>query len=167
MTRESVNRLISQLSQEPERDIVLYLSSIGGEVSAAEMLRHYLDNSDTNFILVAAGDVSSSMFHLYYNSTCYKTMLQYTSAVLHQPTMDIQTRDFLKKDKLTRKSLAILEDMKTSYSNIARSILTSEDYARFLEGEDILLITDELLEIMKKCPYGEFREKISDFFDQE
>jgi ATP-dependent protease ClpP protease subunit len=128
-----------------------------------ETIKSILENCGYPVTLIASGELASAAFLFFYFSTLNKIILPHAVAVLHAVSSEFEDRDARQNSNYYKKTRTRLNTMNDQIIEIFKTynVLSEEDLEDYINGEDILLLTDELKAVMENCPYGTYREKIS------
>lgn len=160
---EEVHKLTAFLNNLQSGDEVhFYLDSPGGYNHVMEVIKSMLENSEFPITLIATGEIQSAAFLLFYFSKLNKVILPNTIAMAHTLTKIYEDRDIRQNSKYYIRSKKQLDDMNQNVIDKFRAynVLSPEDMEDYIKGEDVLILYEELIDIMKNCPYGTYRETI-------
>lgn len=147
---------INSCSPEQDLNLNLYLTSPGGDYIVSQIIKDMIETSEHHITLIAGEDISSSAFILFYETNCNKRILNRTHALIHSITTTYSERE-LRKDSLSFKQNAnYMKEINKYYHDLfkANSALNKTQLDMFNKGEDIIVNHEELIKIMKKCPFG-------------
>jgi len=156
---EEIHKVIAFFNSLQEGDEVdFYLHSPGGYNHVMETIKRILETSKFPITLIAAGEVQSAAFLLFYFSKLNKTMIPNTVAMLHTMTKEYEDRDIRQNSDYYKKSKKQLDSMNDSIITILEtySVLSPKEMQDYINGEDILVLSDDLDAIMQNCPYGNY-----------
>lgn len=137
-------------------EIDFYLHSYGGYNHVMETIKSILENCGYPVTIIAAGEIQSAAFLLFYFANVNKTILPNVAAVVHTLTIEFDDRETRRNTKYHTKTRKRLDEMNEKIIEAFRTynVLSGEDLEDYIKGEDILLLADELKIIMQNCPYG-------------
>lgn len=89
---EMVSAFISSINNiEYSSDIVIYLSSIGGEIPSYHCLLHTINDIGPRVTLIATGSIMSCAFHLFFDAEVKeKIILPYTIGMTHNSNVNVE-----------------------------------------------------------------------------
>jgi ATP-dependent protease ClpP protease subunit len=163
INEDAVHDLIDFLNMvlgNPEiTDIDIYLHSVGGYDSSAQIIKNILKNCPLTITLIAAGEVSSAAWDIFYfTEKVYKRILPGTVAVLHIATHTIESRDLHRNEQWVSQQKIKLELMNIekyeAFYNY--TVLPPILLEKWKNGENVMLVYPEIVELMSRCPYGVF-----------
>jgi ATP-dependent protease ClpP protease subunit len=161
---EEVHKVLAFVNNlQPGDEVDFYIHSPGGFNHAMETIKSILENCGYPVTLIASGELASAAFLFFYFSTLNKIILPHAVAVLHAVSSEFEDRDARQNSNYYKKTRTRLNTMNDQIIEIFKTynVLSEEDLEDYINGEDILLLTDELKAVMENCPYGTYREKIS------
>ena len=154
INEENITQLISYISTlDINAPLRIYFTTPGGEIHNGEILIDYINHLVSlgkKIVLVAAWEVSSMGLITLLQVKCEIELLN-TFSILHIGTRQVDYRESLKEGSLESYNTRILkvanERMLKLYDE---SGITQEEIDSIKRGNDVLLDTDRLKELIKK-----------------
>jgi ATP-dependent protease ClpP protease subunit len=156
---EEIHKVIAFFNSLQEGDeIDFYLHSPGGYNHVMETIKRILETSKFPITLIAAGEIQSAAFLLFYFANLNKIMLPNTVAMVHTMTKEYEDRDIRQNSDYYKKSKKHLDAMNEKVIDIFKeyNLLSPQEMEDYINGEDILILTDDLDAVMQNCPYGNY-----------
>lgn len=151
MSTESVSALLNQLDANLKeyKQILLYFTCNGGSITDSRILIDYLNRYHEYIELVGTWTLASCGFDVMLFFKGVKRIISPVYGVVHLGTnsfdllseMRTNSFDTFNREDLKRENVAYLEKIKL--------VLTSNEYARVKNGEDVFLDCVRLREILK------------------
>lgn len=156
MTQSDINKPIT---------LNLFLESDGGLISSYTVLKTLLENSPLNINLIATSHIMSSAFLLFYKSRgINKYLTENTVGLIHTLTRDYNDRDLRNNGREHSFSKKCLDSENEELLRFLKDhgVVSQKQIAEIDNGEDVYLTYAELDQIMRNCPYGNFRSSEPD-----
>ena len=141
------------LNENPEEDIAIYFTSQGGYVHIAQSFIHYLNNNNTNVILIGMNQISSAAIDIFVGANVRKEIMAGTWGMLHLPFVNITTtnlKGYTSFDKFQKERSPKREELFLKEMRILG--LKEEELKELKKGGEIYLETDRLVELIEKAP---------------
>jgi ATP-dependent protease ClpP protease subunit len=132
----------------------IYLNSPGGSFSEYLLIKDMIENSLLDITLIGNNELSSATFLLFYfTDNVNKRILQGTFALLHTLDHSFSDRSKRNLDDYSVKMPKNLDDLNQVYHDYFKEykVLNTIQLKKYMKGEDIILLEDELNKIMKNC----------------
>jgi ATP-dependent protease ClpP protease subunit len=132
----------------------IYLNSPGGSVAEYQLIKDMLETSVLDITLTANYELSSSTFLLFYfTDNVNKKILDGCFATIHTADLHFSDRERRMGSDFSIKMTENLNKLNEIYYNKFKDykILNPTQLKRFLKGDDIILLDEELRKIMKNC----------------
>lgn len=152
ITLPAVQRLIERMEEEaPGEEIRVYIRSGGGEVSAGDVLIDYLNRCPYQVELVAAWELSSTAFNVFFRSRAVRrTVLEPTTAQVHLCSWDTDVRRVATEGCWEYVANRQLEQVDALYLDWLRQLgLPEEQVGVVARKADLHLSTQELRRIIR------------------
>jgi ATP-dependent protease ClpP protease subunit len=159
--------LLIQTELNKPTTLNFYLTSPGGDLYIYSVLKTIFENSPLNINIICTGYIASAAFLLFYKTDNVNKYLDDGSiALVHTITTVYDDRDIRKnKEVITIKSNLDKQNESLAKMYKAYEVLTDKQLKELLEGEDILLDFESLIQVMNKCPYGTFTEPLVESYE--
>jgi ATP-dependent protease ClpP protease subunit len=150
-----LNNCIMMKDEEGNYPLVnIYLNSPGGSIAEYQLIKDMLETSPLDITLIANYELSSSTFLLFYfTDNVNKKILEGSFATIHTADLHFSDRERRTGSDFSIKMTENLNKMNETFYNKFRDykILNPTQLKRFLKGDDIILLDEELKKIMKNC----------------
>lgn len=150
LTAANIGEFIDAL-EKIEGDIVVYFSSLGGSVVYGDLLLDYLNRNDERVELVVAGVVASSAFDVVVKFTGEKRLLDWSYALVHLATRDVDLIAHKSGDYETKFLVQQVDRKNNEYLCFLKEVvkLSKKELKRVRRFKDLLLTRERLEEILK------------------
>lgn len=152
---------LNKSNENPETtEVDIYLHSLGGSNTCAQIIKDLLKNSPLSITLIAAGEISSAAWDIFYfTEGVLKKILPGTIAVLHMATHTIESRDLHKKDQWVLQQKIKLDLINKEMYDALKlyRVLSPKLLLQWSKATDVTLVYPEIVELMSRCPYGTFQ----------
>lgn len=148
---ESAFRVINVEALYEPNKIIVYFSTVGGDVGCAEKMLDCLNIYQNFIVLVGTGVLYSSGFHIFERFEGEKRILNYTTGMLHQIQLSrLRMNPGTGFDEFTRSEIEMYKkDFLKAYNFYRDKGLDKKKLASFKKGEDVFFSTDELKDFFK------------------
>jgi len=152
---ENVSKFIQDvdesLSVYDVTSLVIYFTSSGGDTYCGDILVHYLGGIPPHIdvVLVAAHEISSTAFHVFFETQCNKLVLKDTIAAIHLTTNIVDIRELKESNsqsKFTKEEIdRINERDLEEYADMG---FTKKELKLISSGQTLYLNTDRLIKLL-------------------
>lgn len=132
----------------------IYLNSPGGSVAEYQLIKNMLETSELDITLIGSYELSSSTFLLFYfTDNVNKLLLDGCFATIHTADLHFSDRERRIGSDFSIKMTENLNKMNELFYTKLKDykILNPTQLKRFLKGDDIILLDEDLRRIMKNC----------------
>lgn len=139
--------------------IDVYLRSPGGDLNSYVAMKHAMENSEIPIHLKGTGLMASAAFLLFYFTDNIFKSMEYTSfGLVHLITTVYDDRELRKRksyDSVLKHHLDIMNS-KVVADLKKHKVLSSSQMKEVVNGDDVMLLFDDMYKLMQKCPFGTF-----------
>lgn len=140
----SVDDFIKETRDMQSEDLTIYFDSNGGELPAACMLNDYINSFDGNVTIKSIGDLASCALMVFLLSNS-KKIVKNAYGMHHLITRDVNTRELIKMDKITKIMNGDIEYHNSEYIKFLEKINTPDDIIIGVRnGDDMYIDQKEL-----------------------
>lgn len=152
LTVEVVNKFINDVNNFKDEKLHIYINSIGGEISHAEVIKDIISNLE-DVTLIASGDLFSAAFDIFFMSKCKeKIILPKTYGMVHYTSILVEIDESLSpRAEQPKFILNEFKKHKKETINILKKIgLTKKELSIIKKGKDCYFDTKRLIELLRQ-----------------
>lgn len=100
ITARRIKQLITRIELCKAKNVTIYLSSNGGYVGMSDILIDFTKRSNKKLHFIGSEIMASACIHIFIEAKGKKSILPYTSAMLHMTSVEHESRDIRNKHSL-------------------------------------------------------------------
>ncbi len=150
--KESVEKFILFVDTNPGENIMIYLTSAGGEEAGMIVMLDIINHEPERFEIYAIERIFSCAFELFFRAKCKRRLAPATLGMLHMSTCEMKMmangepsydadKAMLKADRFRNADLTAL---------CAEIGISEKDYQEIMKGEDVYFQWDHLIGLMQQ-----------------
>ena len=161
--KELTDKNVIELINEITENTVIYLESIGGEITAANIFIHFTQTTEFEITLVATWKVESCAIDMFLFSKTKKVVLDCVFGLIHTINKTLELKNINRKEEMTMYQIALVEkENAEKWNKYTEMGLNKELYNKYYSGDDLIISVDTLKTMAeraeKKYYYGEQME---------
>lgn len=136
----------NESNKSDDKSKVIYIDSVGGLISAFQVVKNIIDSNKDEVTLIAAGEIHSGAFELFFSVKCKRIILPFTFGMYHFGYDDITVDEYGKaKDEYSKARMANLKLMKSTTVSFCKKIgMNHKEVELIKSGKDVFFQQDRL-----------------------
>lgn len=152
ITARRIKQLITRIELCKARNVTVYLSSNGGYTAMSDIFIDFTQRTDKRIHLIGSEIMASACMLIFIEAKGRKSVLPYTSAMLHMASLEHESREMLNKNSLV--SVLVRAGKKQDEQRLCRYVeifnLTNSEMCTLKNGLDLGIDHERLKKALPK-----------------